>query len=474
MSFAVAQKHLNRLLQIFPSVTREPMSQEYQRWLQRFIRDRIRLTLLVSMVLLAIIALVNLVIVIPALIQFGDEQIGLTLEQYRFYPYFFTAQQLGLLLNLLLLRKATSLTLLWWSFIGYSAAIFLSPQILYMLLGETTLDLGGWILFFMLQAVLIPVRWRWHLISQVNLLVITGLSVLAFRFDSPGIPAEMQSSIYIFVTVVILCVFCIVDFSIYLYERLLRREFELRQQLQLFLHAVSHDLRNPVTGTLMLLKNLPSQAGKVIIDQAVIDQMVDGQERQLKLINSLLEAHTQEVQGILLQCQPVCLKPLLESISNDFQPLLRESQGQIRILAAADLPAIAADPLQLRRVYDNMITNALQYNPSGLCIELDAKTQGNCLYCRVSDNGQGIGLITGESHRHITPHAQVFARYTRGVKQRQPLHLGLGLYICQQIIQAHGGQIGVESAPNQGTTFWFTIPLQETNVNRKASQERLA
>lgn len=178
-----------------------------------------------------------------------------------------------------------------------------------MLLGETTLDLGGWILFFMLQAVLIPVQWRWHLMSRGSLLAVVSTSVLVFRFDFPDIPIEIQSPLYLFFLVVMLCVFGVADVGIYLYERLVRREFELRQQLQLFLHAVSHDLRNPVTGTLMLLKNLSAHDSKVWMDQAMVNQMIKGQERQLKLINSLLEAHTQDVAGVVLEPEPVAAAP---------------------------------------------------------------------------------------------------------------------------------------------------------------------
>ena len=207
-----------------------PSSKAYQRWQERFIRDRLRLTLYISMGILTVLAIVNGVVVIPALTSSTNEALKPTLEQYQFYPYVFAAQQLGLGLNLLLLRRATLAKRLRWHFLGYSAAILLAPQMMYMLLGTTVVDLGGWILFFMLQAVLIPVRWRWHLISQVNLLAIMGASTLIFRFDSPGMPPEIQLSVYLFVLVVMLCVYGVADFGIYLYERLLRREFELRQQ----------------------------------------------------------------------------------------------------------------------------------------------------------------------------------------------------------------------------------------------------
>ncbi|MEM6437521.1 MAG: HAMP domain-containing sensor histidine kinase [Cyanobacteria bacterium P01_D01_bin.115] len=230
--------------------------------------------------------------------------------------------------------------------------------------------------------------------------------------------------------------------------------------MQLFLHAVSHDLRNPVTGTLMLLQNLPIHAGKAWLNEATIAQMMAGQERQLKLINSLLEAHTQDVKGVLLHPQAVRLRSLVDAIVLEFQPLLQSVQGQITVLVPADLPPLMADPTQLQRVYDNLLNNALQYNRPGVCVTLNACIQECDLYCTVSDNGQGIDhLAKAETADWSQPH-RVFERYSRGVNRRQPLHLGLGLYICQQIIEAHGGQIGVDSHHQQGTTFWFTLPFE--------------
>ena len=457
---AVLNPWLHQLRQqITQLLAAPPTSKAYQRWRERFVRDRLRLTIVISMVLLTVLAIVNSGVIIPALTNSTDTVSALTLEQYRFYPYIFTEQQLGLGLNLLLLRRTIAGKSLRWHFLGYSAAVLLAPQILYMSLGETVLDLGGWILFFMLQAVFIPVQWRWHLMSQVSLLIVVGASALVFRFDSPGIPTELQPSIYFFFLVMMLCVFGVANLGIYLYERLLLREFELRQQLQLFLHAVSHDLRNPVTGTLMLLKNLPAQDGKVSMEQTVVNQVIEGQERQLKLINSLLEAHSQDTGGVVLHRQAIALQTLVETAVLDWQPILNQKQSTIQILIAADFPPVNIDPLQVRRVYDNLIINALQYNQLGLCITLNAIWQGSYLNCTVSDNGQGIrGLDTADTPSGSFKHRS-FDRYSRGVKNRQPLHLGLGLYICQQIIEAHGGQIGVESDPNQGTTFWFTLPV---------------
>ena len=92
--------------QVRESVAVLPPSKAYQRWRQQFLHDRLKLTIGISSVLLIVLAIVNLSVIIPALSSSTNELLELTREQYRFYPYIFMAQQLGLGLNLLLLPSA--------------------------------------------------------------------------------------------------------------------------------------------------------------------------------------------------------------------------------------------------------------------------------------------------------------------------------------------------------------------------------
>ncbi|MEM6427378.1 MAG: HAMP domain-containing sensor histidine kinase [Cyanobacteria bacterium P01_D01_bin.128] len=311
---------------------------------------------------------------------------------------------------------------------------------------------------FLALAILLPLRWPLHLLSQ-------ALPVTYFGVVLPLLGITHVEDIAVFEGVFIwgtfanlawICVIC--NIGVWVYERLRLSEFESRQELQLFLHAVSHDLRNPVTGTLMLLKNLPKHEAGTILKPMVLRQMIKCQERQLGLINTLLEAYNQEVRGILVNPQPLQLAELVRDIVVDLKPLLRQANGRVNNLVANELPMIRADPLHLRRVYDNMIVNALQYNQPNVCITLTADVQGNFLHCTIGDNGQGILLKANRSEAYA-PGQSLFNRYSRGPSKRQPLHLGLGLHICQQIVEAHGGIIGVESELGRGSTFWFTLPL---------------
>jgi PAS domain S-box-containing protein len=226
---------------------------------------------------------------------------------------------------------------------------------------------------------------------------------------------------------------------------------QTEEALRAFFHAVSHDLRNPVLGSLMLLRNLLSNGeDKITISRMILERMVQSSDRQLNLINSLLEAHVNEVQGVVLQRQPVELHQIVEDAIADLQPMLLENQTTLKNLVSVDLAHVNGDATQLWRVFSNLIVNALKHNPPGLTLTLNATPQGQMMYCTVSDNG--IGMTPQQCDR-------LFDLYFRGTNNRNSVSLGLGLYLCKQIITAHGGEIGVKSVPRSGSTFWFTIPL---------------
>jgi two-component system sensor histidine kinase ChiS len=228
-------------------------------------------------------------------------------------------------------------------------------------------------------------------------------------------------------------------------------EAELRKQLNLFLHAVSHDLRNPVIGTSMVLNGLSQQAGDELkVPRRVLERMIEGNQRQLDLINSLIDSHAAETWGIVLQPRSLQLNQLVEAAIADLYPILAKDQAVLHNRIAPTLPPIYADPLQLVRVYQNLIANALKHNPPGLTLTLQAEQTGIWLRCTVSDNG--VGIPPEQCDRLFDP-------YFRGTQQPKSVGLGLGLYLCRQIVEAHGGAIGVESQVGEGTTFWFTLPL---------------
>ncbi|MDZ8107916.1 MAG: ATP-binding protein [Nostoc sp. DedQUE12a] len=251
---------------------------------------------------------------------------------------------------------------------------------------------------------------------------------------------------------------------------------QTEEELRVFFHAVSHDLRNPVLGTLMVLKNLLNQgvgngtrgrgdtensfpasptprvptSSSIPVPRSILERMIQSSDRQLNLIDSLMEAHVSELQGIILQRQPVQLLTIVEAAIADLEPLLVQNQATLTNLVTADLPLVDADPTQLWRVFSNLIVNALKHNPPGLLLTINATPEDDKIYCTVSDNG--VGISQKQSDR-------LFELYFRGNNIRNSVGLGLGLYLCKQIINAHGGEIGINATSETGATFWFTLPI---------------
>ncbi|MHC5856742.1 sensor histidine kinase [Nostoc sp.] len=308
---------------------------------------------------------------------------------------------------------------------------------------------------------------------------------------------------------------------------------QTEEELRVFFHAVSHDLRNPVLGTLMVLKNLlnqgvgtgdwglgtgnqgqgglgtgdwglgtgnqgqgglgtgdwglgtgnqgqgkqegtieevssqspipnpqspipnpqspiPNPQSPIPVSRSILERMIQSSDRQLNLINSLMETHVSEVQGVVLQHESVQLLSVVKAAIADLEPLLAQNQAKLTNLVSADLPLVNADPTQLWRVFSNLIVNALKHNPPGLLLTINATRKDDMIYCTVSDNG--VGISKQQSDR-------LFDLYFRGASIGNSVGLGLGLYLCKQIIHAHGGEIGVNSALNAGATFWFTLPI---------------
>jgi PAS domain S-box-containing protein len=237
-------------------------------------------------------------------------------------------------------------------------------------------------------------------------------------------------------------------------QQKIRESEELSQLKDSFLHAVSHDLRTPLMGSLLVLKELLQHSGdSVILSRALVTRMIESSDRQLRLLNSLLDAHYNEIQGMELHSEPLHLETLISEILPDLDPFLTASQASLTTQLPPHLPCLHADPIQLRRVFENLVTNALNHNPRGIHVTIQATLEANTIRCSVQDNGEGI---EAEDCKFL------FDRYTRSRRNHRSPGIGLGLYLCRQIISAHGGDIGVISTPGQGATFWFTLPAAQS------------
>jgi signal transduction histidine kinase/integral membrane sensor domain MASE1 len=226
---------------------------------------------------------------------------------------------------------------------------------------------------------------------------------------------------------------------------------ELNQLRDVFIHAIAHDLRTTVMGSLMVLKNIQSQPGdeKVAIPRNFLERMIQSGEIQLCKLNSLLEAYKNKTEGIIIHPKPLFLPPFIETITSDLKSLFELNQAQVINQIPTDLPNVVADWEQLERVFRHLLVNAVKHNPPGVQVVLQTSVEGDRVRCVVADNGKGISPSQCE---------HLFDLSLGNQQERQLTGISLGLYLCQQIITAHGGEIGVNSQVGEGSQFWLTLP----------------
>lgn len=229
---------------------------------------------------------------------------------------------------------------------------------------------------------------------------------------------------------------------------------QLGQRLQVLFQALSHDLRTPVLGMQMLLKNLLHRHTEecVPVSRAILERMLEGGDRQLQLLDTLLEICPEVNRSLACHPQSFDLRHLLDCVMADFKPLIEKNRATLVCDLPESLPLVYADPAQIRRVFEHLVSNALKHNSPGIHLKIAAQVTatGRSLCCRVEDDGKGIP----SEQRH-----QMFELCKPGNGASRTHGLGVGLFLCQQILRAHGSEIHLESQPNQGTTFWFHLPI---------------
>lgn len=229
---------------------------------------------------------------------------------------------------------------------------------------------------------------------------------------------------------------------------------ELHDMKAVFLQAVSHDLRTSIMGLLMLLKNLQNRPGdSLTLSRSILDRMINSSDRQLTLINALSEDHFSEQRPLMVHCEPLSLSNFVNDLSKEWQPLLKQNQAHLALNIPNNLPLTYGDKEKLHHVFNHLVTNALKHNPPGINLSIDVTVKKGMIHCLLTDNG--VGMCEQQCD-------QLFKLYLRSLHDRRRTGIGLGSYQCRQIIEAHGGNIGVESTPGNGCQFWFTLPMAKS------------
>jgi PAS domain S-box-containing protein len=242
-------------------------------------------------------------------------------------------------------------------------------------------------------------------------------------------------------------------------DLLLLREAELRRQLQQFLAMVAHEQRQGMTVILGHAQFLARRAAREEFEACRPSiAAIEGAATQMKRLVADLEDAASIGEGrFAIQPEPMDLAALVRAVVAERQMVT--AQHQILVEAPGHLDG-EWDPARLRQLVGNLVDNAIKYSPDGGEVIIRLGAQDSEVLLTVSDDGIGI---TAEQQE------QLFDLFYRSGEVGDIAGLGLGLYLCQAIVQSHGGQIGVDSQVGQGSTFSVTLPITLSNVQRSGT-----
>ncbi len=219
-----------------------------------------------------------------------------------------------------------------------------------------------------------------------------------------------------------------------------------------FISMVGHELRTPLTSMRTALGLLAS--GRVGSSPERTQQMLgialEETDRLTRLVNDMLDLQRLELGRFRLNLQSCDSAHLVHQAADALAPVA-EKAGLCLEVSAETVP-LRADPDRVVQVLTNLLSNAIKFSRADTTVRVSSEQRDAEAVFRVTDQGPGIPAAQ---------QARVFDRFHQAnAEARAKGGMGLGLHICRGIVQQHGGRIGVESEPGQGTTFWFTLPVR--------------
>ena len=216
--------------------------------------------------------------------------------------------------------------------------------------------------------------------------------------------------------------------------------------------TVSHEIKTPLTGIRMVLHLLLEErsGGLSPVQKTMVSSANADCERLLGTLNTLLDLSRAESGTTHLDLAPVPLGDAMRRAEQLFQQKAAEKNITLRGEAAEGLPEVRADPLRLDEVLNNLVSNAIKHSPQGGEVLLIA-SQPDAEHLRISVIDQGPGVPEEMQNR-------IFERFFRAPGQQSD-GVGLGLFICREIMRAHEGRIGLKERTQDHTEFFIDVPI---------------
>jgi PAS domain S-box-containing protein len=221
-----------------------------------------------------------------------------------------------------------------------------------------------------------------------------------------------------------------------------------------FVSLASHQLRTPLTAIKWYSSAVLSEsAGKLPAKQKeYIEQVYNGNQRLIELVNSLLNVSRLELGTFYVKPELVSLKETILHLLGSFKVLIKEKELNLKVDIQPGLPKLMFDPILIMIIIQNLMSNAVKYTNEKGKINLSVKKEKNRIVIRVADSGVGIPK---EQQR------QIYTKLFRAdnIRKMDTTGTGLGLYIVKTIVDLTGGEVSFASEENKGTTFIISYPL---------------
>jgi len=222
-----------------------------------------------------------------------------------------------------------------------------------------------------------------------------------------------------------------------------------------FLAILSHDLRTPLNvisiNAARLGRLVPAGEGEEQI-RRMCSQIEEAVKRIAGMVNDLLDAERMALARLHLPTRPGDLRDIAREAIDMMAPLVAAQGVSLEASLPAEPVQASFDRDRILQVFTNLLGNAVKFTPKGGKVRLGIERSDGDVRITVSDTGPGIPA---------DQHDRVFRRFTQVGARRGGV--GLGLYIARRIVEAHGGGIGVNSRPGEGSTFFFTLPERRRN-----------
>lgn len=229
----------------------------------------------------------------------------------------------------------------------------------------------------------------------------------------------------------------------------IRNRNEIKEIEETFTASLVHDLKSPLYAEQKALEFILSRDADTNIQSIMpyLETMYSTNEDLLRLITNLLTVYSLELGQHELKKEFVNINKIIDNAISTIKPLADDNESQIIKNIQKNLIDIYMDPDEIKRIFINLISNAIKHNRKGTEIKVSAELKDDAILLSISDNGAGISKVEK---------ATIFQKYS---SSKNKVGSGLGLYLSKQLVERHEGKMWFESKEGKGTTFYFTLPL---------------